>query len=49
MQFQILNALAIDAQPVIDVSVLRVARTGVTRLNFGETILIDARQDRAER
>ena len=49
MQFQILNALAIDAQPVIDVSVLRIARTGVTRLNFGESILIDARQDRAER
>ena len=39
MQLQVLDSLTIHAQPMIDVAILF---TGVTFLNFAESVLIDA-------
>ena len=45
MQFQILDSLAIDAQPLIDIGIFLAS---VTFLDFGEPILIKARENRTK-
>ena len=46
MKFQILNPLAIDPQPLIDIGVFCVARISVAILNFEEPILVDPGEHR---
>ena len=45
MQFQILDSLAVNAQPLIDIGIFL---AGVTFLNFSEPILIEAVENRAK-
>jgi hypothetical protein len=46
MQFQILDSLAINAQPLFDIGVFG---AGVTVLNFDKPILINPGENRTER
>ena len=45
MQFQILHSLTINAQPLIDIGIFC---AGVTFLDFGEPVLINAGEDRTK-
>jgi len=46
MQFQVLDPLAINAQPVVDVGIFL---SGITLLNLAETALIDSCENRRKR
>jgi hypothetical protein len=49
MKFQILDALAIDPQPVIDIRIFCIARTGITFFNLTKTTLINTRENGPKR